>query len=187
LKELGVKDMDVSRTEKQIAADASGITLPRGPVSAKAFRELVKKVPAKDRQAARLAFEKDPRDTTTPRAMAELLVRFTKGELLSKDSTELLRDALRRCKTGDKRIRALLPPGTLVFDKTGTAARCTNDVGLVRLPDGRELAVAVYVKSSPKPPETRERTIAELARAAYQEFASPRAAAVITRRRSASV
>ena len=170
-----------------MAADASGVTLPKAGATLESFRKLVKAVPSARRATARLAFEKDPRDTATPRAMAGLLVRFSKGELLSPASTELLRDALRRCKTGDKRIRALLPPGTPVFDKTGTAARSTNDVGLVRLPDGRELAVAIFVKSSPKPPASRERTIAELARAAYDEFASPRAASAITRRRSPSV
>src|SRR5262249_16376869 len=76
-------------------------------------------------------------------------------------------------KTGDRRIRALLPPGTQVFDKTGTAGRSANDVGLVRLPDGRELAIAIFVKSSTKPQEAREKTIAAIARAAYHGFVNP--------------
>src|SRR5262249_52732450 len=165
----------------------SGAKLPKGGVTKETLRKLIRAVPAKERQAAGLRFEKDPRDTATPSGMTRLLVRFSKGELLSKDSTELLRDALRRCKTGDRRIRALLPPGTQVFDKTGTAGRSANDVGLVRLPDGRELAIAIFVKSSTKPQEAREKTIAAIARAAYEGFVNPRAASTITRRRSRSV
>ncbi len=56
--------------------------------------------------------------------------------------------------TGTKRIKGLLPNGTVVAHKTGTSATvkgvtaATNDVGLVTLPNGRHLAIAVFVSDS---------------------------------------
>jgi beta-lactamase class A len=43
----------------------------------------------------------------------------------------------------------------------------TNDIGLITLPDGRRVAVAVFVSGSPADDVTRERVIADVARAAY--------------------
>jgi len=189
LEELSLTGVDVSRTERQMAADAYGVTLPKGPVSLDRFRALRRAVPSAERAKARERWEKDPRDTATPSAMARLLVRLAKGELAKPESTELLRDALRRCRTGGRRIRRLLPKEAIVYDKTGSAGRTANDVGLVRLPGAREIAIAVFVKASEKPPEVRDRTIAEIARAAYDGFARERAAATaatMTRRRSGS-
>jgi beta-lactamase class A len=63
-----------------------------------------------------------------------------------------------------------------VAHKTGTDAtrngltRATNDVGIVTLPDGRHLAVAVFVKDSTADETTRDRAIAGVARAAYDAW-----------------
>lgn len=38
-----------------------------------------------------------------------------------------------------------LAPG-MVMDKTGTVGRCSNDVGIMGLPDGTHLAVSLFVK-----------------------------------------
>jgi beta-lactamase class A len=78
-------------------------------------------------------------------------------------------------QTGLDQLRAGLPPGTMLAHKTGhsgthggvTAA--TNDIGLVMLPDGRRLAIAVYVTDSRADETTRQRVIALIARAVYQE------------------
>ena len=34
----------------------------------------------------------------------------------------------------------------MVMDKTGTVGRCSNDVGIMSLPDGTHLAVSLFVK-----------------------------------------
>jgi beta-lactamase class A len=71
------------------------------------------------------------------------------------------------------RIGAELPPGTPVAHKTGTSdvdnglAHATNDIGLITLPDGRKLAVAVFVTDSRADEATRVRVIAEIGKAAY--------------------
>jgi beta-lactamase class A len=109
--------------------------------------------------------------------MVALLVKVARRELgLSPASAALLDDVLLRVTTGGQRIKGALPPGTPVAHKTGMSRTqagktdATNDVGLIALPDGRRVAVAVFVHASPADEATRERTIARLARLAYDTF-----------------
>ena len=90
----------------------------------------------RDDAAARERFWADPRDTATPDAFAALLAQLQRGEGINSASRALLLDFMRRSPTGLKRIRAGVPPGTEVADKTGTVGRTTNDVALVTMPDG---------------------------------------------------
>ncbi len=46
-------------------------------------------------------------------------------------------------------------------------AHATNDIGLIALPDGRQLAIAVFVTDATADQSTREKVIAQIARAAY--------------------
>jgi beta-lactamase class A len=72
-----------------------------------------------------------------------------------------------------KRLQGDLPQGTRVAHKTGTSdvvnglAAATNDIGLITLPDGRQLAIAVFITNSTADSATRDRVIARIARAAY--------------------
>ena len=116
-------------------------------------------------------FDNDPRDTSSPNAMAELLSRLFTGRALSPASTKLLIAIMERCHTGDDRIRARLPPGTTVADKTGTLGGSLNDVGVITLPDGRgQVVCAVFIKKSGLPFAAREKVIADLARSVYDYF-----------------
>jgi beta-lactamase class A len=76
---------------------------------------------------------------------------------------------------GMKRLRGALPADTPVANKTGTGGggACTNDVGLITLPGGGQIAVAVLVSGSKLPLPEQEKLIAALARMAYDEFAKP--------------
>ena len=73
------------------------------------------------------------------------------------------------------RLRAGLPPGTTLAHKSGSSGThggitaATNDIGLVTLPDGRRLAIAVFVTDSRADDDTREAVIAGIARVAYNE------------------
>jgi len=95
---------------------------------------------------------------------------------LSPQNDALLLKWLNESTPGPRRIKGLLPPGTVVAHKTGTSGtdsgltRATNDVGLVTLPDGRHLAIAVFVSDSPADTATREAVIAKIARAAWDRF-----------------
>ena len=117
------------------------------------------------------AFESGAWNGATADAMAALLARLWKGDLLPEAGTARLLDAMRRCRTGDRRLRAGLPAGAEVFDKTGTVGRCTNDVGIVTLPDRSHLVVAVFVRGGDDA-SAREATIARVARAAWDAFAA---------------
>jgi beta-lactamase class A len=119
---------------------------------------------------ARNEFDADPRDTSTPDAMADLFVRIHRKEGLKPESAELLLDIMRRCRTGEARLKGMLPRNTEVAHKTGTIGGSANDVGIMSLPDGGRVAIAVFVKSSSKDVAARERSIAEIARAVHDFF-----------------
>jgi len=119
-------------------------------------------------------------NTATPAAMVALLAKLARHEVgLSAASAALLDDVLMRVTTGAQRIKGALPAGTPVAHKTGMSdtrdgkTDATNDVGLVTLPNGHRVAIAVFVHASPADLATRERTIARLARAAYDTFNAP--------------
>lgn len=116
------------------------------------------------------AFDDDPRDTSTPGAMLDLLCAIQRGRALSPSGTQALLDILSRCATGDARLRGRLPPGASVANKTGTIGGTTNDVGVISLPDGSHLAIAIFVKKSARAPAERERAIAEIARFLQDAF-----------------
>ena len=119
------------------------------------------------------ALEHGRQNGATPDAMAGLLARLFRGELLSRPSTDRILDAMRRCATSGRRLRAGLPAGTEVFDKTGTLRTCANDVGIVTLPDGSHVVLAVFVRGGGNA-ASRERAIASVARAAWEAFAPRR-------------
>lgn len=87
----------------------------------------------------------DPRDTTTPLAMAQSMFRLLAGSALPEQQSAQLRAWMLGNKTGDTRIRAGVGAGIKVADKTGTGQRgSTNDIGVIWLPSGRPLGLAVY-------------------------------------------
>jgi beta-lactamase class A len=115
------------------------------------------------------AFESGAENGASPDAIAALLARLFRGELVSRASTDRILDAMRRCATGDRRLRAGLPKGTDVLDKTGTVGTCSNDAGILTLPDGTHLVLAVFVRGG-RDAAARDETIARIARAAWLAF-----------------
>ena len=125
-----------------------------------------------DRTIAQLLSAKrdlwDVRDSSTPMAMIELLKKIETGDVLKPASQAHLFNLMGRCMTGKNRIRGLLPPGVQVENKTGTLNGLTTDVGYIKLPDGRKIAVAFFARGG----TNRPRAIAEAARAVYYGFAN---------------
>ena len=119
------------------------------------------------------ALEHGEQNGATPDAMAALLVRLFKGELLHPPSTNRILDAMRRCATGGRRLRAGLPKGTQVRDKTGTLRSCSNDSGILTLADGTHLVVSVFTRGGAEAAQ-RDAAIASVARAAWEAFAPAR-------------
>jgi beta-lactamase class A len=105
--------------------------------------------------------------------MARLLGRLQLGNLLPPQYTTLLLDLLARSKTGPRRLKALLPPDTIVAHKTGTTDVVINDVGIITLPPdsaiGGHLALAVFVINGSRGSAMQE-TIARIGGASYEFF-----------------
>jgi beta-lactamase class A len=109
----------------------------------------------------------------TAEALVQLLAAVARGGILEANQRALLWDLMGRARTGERRIRAGLPAGTQVLDKTGTGGNgsATNDVGLVTLPENAgHLAIAVLISASSLPPRAQEDLIAEIARTAFDSF-----------------
>lgn len=116
-----------------------------------------------------------------PAGFVKLLRMLADGSLLNADHTDYLLSIMAASPSGPMRLRGLLPPGTLVAHKTGSSgyengmAAATNDVGLITLPDGRRLALAVLVTNAHANEAAVEHTIATIARACYDAArSSPR-------------
>lgn len=110
----------------------------------------------------------NPRDTTSPYAMAGLVEKILTGTVLSAASREQLVTWMTDTKTGLKRIRSGLPAGWRVGDKTGTALPGKyNDVAIA-WPSGRPpMIIAVYYDAGPTVTEMRDqdqKVIADAAR-----------------------
>jgi len=105
----------------------------------------------------------DVRDTTTPQAMTATMHKLVLGSALSEPSRKQLRQWLLDNKTGDTRLRALLPSGWRVGDKTGSAAHgTTNDIGVIWPPGRAPFVVAAYLTETTRPMEQRNATLAQV-------------------------
>jgi beta-lactamase class A len=137
-----------------------------------------------DRTIAQLLSDKrdlwDARDSSTPKAMVDLLRRIYKADLIKPASRNYLLRLMAQCQTGKNRMKALLP-GIPIEHKTGTLNGLSDDVGFITMPDGHRIAVAIFTRGG----SNRPRTIAEAARTIYDGFtkviAWPFGAALTTR------
>ena len=103
--------------------------------------------------------------------MAQLLQNIWSREVLSDENSELLLDIMRRCQTGDARIKGILPPRTTVYHKTGTIGGTTNDVGIIELPgDAGNIVVVIFIKEAKIDNAESEKIIAQIARSLYDYF-----------------
>jgi beta-lactamase class A len=173
MRSLGIEGINVNRSTAQLIADWRGVSVlpPEDQWTPAVLSKAYNAVKPEEQKASAKRFDADPRDTSTPDGMAALLERIYRKDILKPDSSELLLDIMRRCRSGETRLRGLLPAGTEIAHKTGTIGGTTNDVGIITLPDDAgHVAIAVFVKSSEKEVAVRERAIAEIARAVHDFF-----------------
>ena len=125
----------------------------------------------RDDGAINPAVSVDLRDSSTPLAMVELLSGLYNGQWLSPGSRSVLLGAMSRCVMGKRRMPAQLPADARLAHKTGTLFNTSSDVGIIETPDGRAMAVAVYVTGQGGKPG-REARIASITRAIYDGYRS---------------
>ncbi len=181
---MNLRDVRVDRLEQQLQPDTVGLTNFRPElVDKQKYEEAVQQIPDAVKKAAMERYLTDPRDTATPEGMIDLLVKLQSRQLLSEDSTALLLKIMTDSPTGQKRLKAGLPPGWSIAHKTGTGAEvvgigiATNDVGLISSPTGKHIAncasqqrfaIAVFIAGSKAPLEQRESVMSAVASAVIQ-------------------
>ncbi|MCQ8183796.1 class A beta-lactamase [Parvularcula maris] len=113
----------------------------------------------------------DPRDTTTPRGMAQLLERMLYGGALSAAASSELRAMMIDCRTGGRRLRAGLPDLPRTGDKTGTSLNgLYGDIAFIE-PEGRApMVIACYIDASSLPGSAADQAHAEVGRLAGETF-----------------
>ncbi|MGP1909840.1 class A beta-lactamase [Metabacillus sp. JX24] len=101
-------------------------------------------------------------DTSTPRALAASLQAFILGDALPTEKRELLIDWMKRNTTGDALIRAGVPEGWAVADKTGSGSYGTrNDIAVIWPPKGDPIVLAVLSSRDKKDAYYNDKLIAE--------------------------
>jgi beta-lactamase class A len=111
----------------------------------------------------------DPRDTTSPRAMLRTMERLVLGNALAPASREQLTAWLLDNRVGATRLRAGLPAGWRIADKTGAGANGTNnDVGVLWTPAGAPVLVTAYLTGSGVDGPARDSALTDVARLAVE-------------------
>ena len=115
----------------------------------------------------------DPSDTTTPASMVHDIDAILLGHVLTSSSRLMLQNWMLDNQITNTLLRAGLPKGWRVADKSGSGEHGTrNDIGLILPPPPRSpIIAAVYYTESPEPPPQRDALIAKTGRIIAQAFA----------------
>jgi beta-lactamase class A len=125
----------------------------------------------RDEPALNSAIPGDPRDTTTPFAMATDAHALVLGTLLAPRLRTRLQTWLLDCKTGLTSLRAGLPAHWRVGDKTGSGDHNTaNDVAIVWPPGRAPIVIAAYDTASTGNDREQDATLAAVARIVARRF-----------------
>jgi beta-lactamase class A len=113
----------------------------------------------------------DLRDTTTPQAMAKSLQKLVMGEALPLHCRRQLKDWMIGNTTGATRIRAGVPAGWIVADKTGAGDYGTvNDIAVIWPPGRPPIVLALYLTLPGKDDKPRPELHGEVAKVAIEAF-----------------
>ncbi|MGI5521118.1 class A beta-lactamase [Micromonospora sp. CA-259024] len=121
--------------------------------------------PARYETALNEATPGDRRDTSTARALADDLRAYTVGDALAAADRDVLRGWLRGNTTGAALVRAGVPAGWVVGDKTGTGGYGTrNDIAVIWPPDRAPIVLAVLSSRDEKDATPDDALIAQATR-----------------------
>jgi len=116
-------------------------------------------------------------NTTTPLATTELLEKFFKGEVLKEETTKYLYQIMVETSRGLTWMKAGLPENTELAHRTGISGTndanlrvAMNDIGIVKLPNGKHFILSVYLKDITEKREDTEKIIADLTKAVWDYF-----------------
>jgi len=105
----------------------------------------------------------DSRDTTTPTAAVNSLQALVAGPMLSEDSRRLLEAWLADDWVGGPLLRAGLPAGWRIGDKTGAGGYGSRSVvAVIRPPERKPVFAAIYITGTAATMDERNAAIAEI-------------------------
>ena len=111
---------------------------------------------------------------TTPSAATRLLETFYKKDILSKTNYDFLWKTMVETSTGPNKIKGQLPKAVIVAHKTGYSGKnkdglvgATNDIGIVIVPDGKKIAIALFVSNSMEDEKTNDSIMAEITKVVW--------------------
>lgn len=137
-----------------------------GPASITAFaRSIGDPVTRLDRTETSLneSLPNDPRDTTSPAAMASDLNSILLGSVLSPASRNQLTQWMEANQTGLTRLRADLPTGWRAADKTGSNGEHTsNDIAVFWPAQRPPIVITAYITQCPGPESKRGALLAQI-------------------------
>lgn len=112
-------------------------------------------------------------DETTPAAMEKSLRKLVLGNVLGKSQRNMLITWLKQNTTGDARIRAGVPQGWMVGDKTGSGFHygTTNDIAIIWPPKCAPIIVTIFYSSNKKDAPKRDDILASTTRILINEYA----------------
>lgn len=120
--------------------------------------------------ALNTAIPGDPRDTSTPAAMLMDLRQVSLGDVLGARERSQLVAWMQGCTTGNHRIRAVAPAGSVVADKTGTGDNGTaNDIAMIQPPGKAPIVLVVFTTNVQH--TARDKVVAAAAQAALEALA----------------
>ena len=113
----------------------------------------------------------DTRDTSTPRSIATSLATFVLDDALPEDKRAMLTEWLVGNTTGADLIRAGVPDGWVVGDKTGNGGYGTrNDIAVAWPPDGDPIVIAVLSSRDQQDADHDDQLIADAAEVVVNAF-----------------
>ncbi|MEJ7624882.1 MAG: class A beta-lactamase [Pyrinomonadaceae bacterium] len=158
LSQIGITNLRVVNSEKEIGRDWN--TQYQNWVTPTAAAELLRWLGTAAKIEGVSGVTQEPADGEDSRGL-DVLVTF-------------LIDSV----PGKMRLKNQIPKGARVAHKTGTSGTengftaATNDIGIIDLPSGRHLAIAVFVSDSPADEKTREAIIANIAKTVWDRWGS---------------
>lgn len=172
----GFGSIHFNRDERHLQTEILGLSWRPEYVDAASLNRATEALPFARRDAAYKRYQADSRDTTTPKAITNLLQQLAAGRLLSPASTQHLLWVMTQTVTFPDRLKAGLKPGWTLGHKTGTSSSwqgitaATNDVGILTAPDGTRISMSVLIGDSGAPAAARARLMASLAAATIAAY-----------------
>lgn len=115
----------------------------------------------------------DPRDTSTPEAMTATLETLLFGEALTQTSQDQLEAWMQADQVADDLLRASLPEGWVIGDKTGAGGYGSRSIiAVIRPPHGEPWLASVYLTGNEADMPNRNRAIARIGAAIVSEISA---------------